>query len=367
MQIKQHFSRLFIALLASVGTFVVQAGNHGHDVEHVGEKQKYDPVPAIMHHISDAYDWHLWDVKDENGHEHAVSIPLPVILIDGGLHVFLSSEFDHGHKVVEKAGNYYALYHNKIYKTDAEGSMAYDESGHVTNARPIDLSITKNAFSLLVAMVVILLLMTSVAKYYKRNGAAAPRGLASFIEPLIIFVRDDIALSNIGEKKYAKFVPYLLTLFFFIWINNLLGLIPFFPGGANVTGNIAVTLTLAFFTLILVNINGNKEYWGHIFWMPGVPVPVRILLAPIEIVGIFTKPFALMIRLFANITAGHIIVLSLISLIFIFESVAMGVPAVLLTLFISVLELLVAALQAYIFTMLTALFVGMAVAEHDHH
>lgn len=161
-------------------------------------------------------------------------------------------------------------------------------------------------------------------------------------------------------------MPYLLTVFFFIWFNNLLGLIPWI-GGANLTGNIAVTFVLAVFTMLVTNLNGNKEYWGHIFWMPGAPVPVKIMLIPIELVGIVIKPFALMVRLFANITAGHIVVLSLISLIFIFKNAALGAVSVPFALFISVLELLVAFLQAYVFTMLSALFIGTAVAEHEHH
>jgi F-type H+-transporting ATPase subunit a len=185
------------------------------------------------------------------------------------------------------------------------------------------------------------------------------------VEPLVVFVRDDIAKNNIGPH-YARFVPMLLTIFFFIWINNLMGLIPFFPGGANVTGNIAVTMVLALVTFVVTNVNGNKHYWSHIFWMPGLPVAVKPLLAIVEFIGIFTKPFSLMIRLFANITAGHIIVLSLVSLVFIFETVWVSPASVLLTLFISILELLVAALQAYIFTLLTALYIGAAMHEEHH-
>ena len=219
---------------------------------------------------------------------------------------------------------------------------------------------------MLMSVVLILFVFLKTASHYSKNGAVAPKGIASFMEPLIVFVRDDIAKVNIGEKKYMKFMPYLLTVFFFIWFNNLLGLIPWI-GGANLTGNIAVTMVLAVFTLIITNINGNKGYWGHIFWMPGAPVPVKILLMPIELVGVLTKPFALMIRLFANITAGHIVVLSLLSLIFIFKSVGMSAVSVPFALFISVLELLVAFLQAYVFTMLSALFIGTAVADHEHH
>ncbi len=336
--------------------------------QHEEDKSKeFNLTEMVMHHISDSYDWHLFDWVDADGHEHPVSVPLPVILFDNGLHIFLSSEFDHGHKVVKKGDNYYALYHNHIYKTDEFGTINYDEDHNVTNATPLDFSLTRNAVSLILAALILLLIATSTALFYKKNGNTAPKGIAAIVEPLVMFIKDDVARVNIGEKKYMKFVPYLLTLFFFILINNLLGLIPIIPGGSNVTGNIAVTLTLAVFTMILVNINGTKDYWKHIFWMPGVPVPVKLLLAPIELVGIVSKPFALMVRLFANITAGHIIILSIISLIFIFKNIAIAPASIALGLFISLLELLVAFLQAYIFTILTALFVGMAVEEHDHH
>lgn len=231
------------------------------------------------------------------------------------------------------------------------------------NEKPLDFSITKNVASMLISFVILILVFSAVASNYKK-GNMVPKGIAGFIEPIIIFVRDEVAIPNIGEKKYTKFMPYLLTLFFFIWINNLLGLL---PGAANVTGNIAVTFVLALIALIVINFSGNKDYWGHMLWMPGVPVPVKIILAPIELIGIITKPFALMIRLFANITAGHIIIMSLISLIFIFQTEAMAGGSIPLALFIYCLELLVAALQAFVFTMLVSLFIGTAVAEHDHH
>jgi F-type H+-transporting ATPase subunit a len=230
----------------------------------------------------------------------------------------------------------------------------------------MDFSITKNVTSLFIGSFLVFILMFSCARFYKKNGAVAPRGIAKFLEPLILFVQDDIAKANINEKKYKKFVPFLLTVFFFIWINNLLGLIPIFPGSANLTGNISVTFFLACLTLIIILVNGNKNYWGHIFAPPGVPKALLPIMIPIEIVGIFTKPFALMIRLFANITAGHIIILALISIIFINKNVAWGALSVPMALFISVLELLVAALQAYLFAMLSALFIGAAVEEAHH-
>lgn len=323
----------------------------------------FNPVPGIMHHIADAHDWHLWGEG-----EKSVGVALPVILWDNnGLNVFMSSKFHHNEKVVESNGNYYINFHEKIYKTDAEGSIEphVDEKGaiHLQNEKPLDFSITKNVASMLLSFVLLILIFSAVASSYKK-GNLVPKGIASFIEPIILFVRDEVAIPNIGKKKYAKYMPYLLTLFFFIWINNLLGLL---PGAANVTGNIAVTFVLALIALIVINFSGNKDYWGHMLWMPGVPVPVKIILAPIELVGIITKPFALMIRLFANITAGHIIIMSLISLIFIFQTEAMSAGSIPLALFIYCLELLVAALQAFVFTMLVSLFIGTAVAEHDHH
>lgn len=323
-----------------------------------GEKT-FNPVPTIMHHIGDAHEWHLWGEGD-----NSVSIPLPIILWDdNGLNVFMSSKFHHGEDIVESNGNHYVLFHEKVYKTDANGAISFDEAGHLANEKPLDFSITKNVASMLLSFVILILVFSAVASNYKK-GNLVPKGIAGFIEPIIIFIRDEVAVPNIGEKKYAKYMPYLLTLFFFIWINNLLGLL---PGAANVTGNIAVTFVLALIALIVINVSGNKEYWGHMLWMPGVPVPVKILLAPIELIGIITKPFALMIRLFANITAGHIIILSLISLIFIFQTEFMAGGSLPLALFIYCLELLVAVLQAFVFTMLVALFIGTATAEHEHH
>ena len=205
------------------------------------------------------------------------------------------------------------------------------------------------------------LLLASLAKGYKKGPI--PTGFARVLEPLVLFVRDEIAIPNIGEKKYRKFMGFLLTVFFFIWIANLLGMTPL---GFNVTGNIAVTVCSALFTFFIVQFSRNKDYWKHIFWMPGLPVPMKIVLAPIAVLGMFTKPFSLLIRLFANITAGHIIVVSLIAIIFVNQNVGWAGLSVPMTLFISVLELLVAFLQAYIFTMLSAMYIGSAV-ESAHH
>lgn len=320
------------------------SGQHG-AVEH--GKEKFEPTKVIMEHIADSHMWHLW------GH---TSLPLPVILYtNGGLEVFSSGNFHHGeHDYVGKYDTY-RLEEDHVKVVNADGKI--DEEASV-----LDFSITKNVAAMFVAILVILIVFISVAGAYKKRVGKAPKGLQSFIEPIVIFVRDDIAKPNIGHK-YAKFMPYLLTTFFFILFNNIFGLIPIFPGGANVTGNIALTFVMALGTMIIVNINGNKYYWKHIF-KPDVPFWLYPIMIPVELIGIISKPFALMIRLFANITAGHIIVLSLISLIFIFETLAIAPVSVAFVLFMDVLELLVAFLQAFIFTLLTALFIGMAVEEH---
>ncbi|MBD79675.1 MAG: ATP synthase F0 subunit A [Crocinitomicaceae bacterium] len=377
MEIKRVFSTVlttFFITAASSFAFASpevheEENNHSHEVSTTEEKEEFNPNEMIMHHVMDAHEWHLWDVTGDDGEVHPTSIPLPIILWDNGLHVFSSSKFEHGTAVVESNGNYYKIHHEKIYKTDAEGTLTMDAEHHPTNEKPLDFSITKNVFSMFLSAALLLFLFLSVAASYKKNPKA-PKGLAGFLEPLVVFVRDDIAIPNIGEKKYRKFMGFLLTVFFFIWINNLLGLIPVFPGGANLTGNIAVTVVLSLFTMFIVNLSGNRNYWGHIFDPMGNSMPwagkgvLYVILLPIEVAGIFIKIAALIIRLFANITAGHIIVLSLISIIFVKESIGWSAISVPMTLFISMLELLVAALQAYIFTMLSAVFIGQATAEH---
>ncbi|WP_430405867.1 F0F1 ATP synthase subunit A [Fluviicola sp.] len=345
---------------------------------HPGEpipEEEFEVGEMIMHHISDAHEWHLW-----GGHHNSVSVYLPIILVDGGLKTFSSKHFYHGEAVhtMDTAKNEhaeyvlgvgpatgYAMFEEEIYKLDESGKLEIKDGAVVDANSPLDFSITKNVLSLFMGAILILLILSNVARFYKKNGPVAPKGLAKYLEVLIVMVRDDIAKANIGHK-YNKYVPYLLTIFFFIFINNLLGLVPFLPGGANLTGNITVTLFLAVATLVVTLFSGNRNYWGHIFAMPGVPWPVLIILIPIELVGIFTKPFALMVRLFANMTAGHIIVLALISIIFINQSEVWGLLSVPMALFISVLELLVAFLQAFLFAMLSALFIGAAVEEAHH-
>jgi F-type H+-transporting ATPase subunit a len=320
------------------------------DKGHAKESAEFDASKVILHHIADAHEWHLYDHQDAEGHDHPVSVPLPVLLWCGGqVHFMMSSAFEHGH-ATPKSGNL---------------TFGMDEHGHIRelSGLPVfDFSITKNVASMLISIVLLLGIFISAARSYARSAQRMPSGLARFLEPIILFIRDDIARPNIGEKRYAQYMPYLLTAFFFIWINNLLGLL---PTGANLTGNIAVSMVLAVFTLLITNFSGNKHYWSHIF-LPHVPKWLYPIMIPVEVVGIFSKPIALTIRLFANITAGHIIILSLISLIFIFKSLAMAPVSIAFVLFMECLEVLVAALQAYVFTLLSALFIGLATAEPEH-
>ena len=324
----------------------------------------------IIDHLIDSHEWHLWTYKG-----HHVSIPLPVFLIhDGEFHAFWSNKLAHGHHhngfYIESIGKN----KGKIVRAVRHGMIddeIIEEKG--TTDLPLDLSITKNVFSILFSSILLIIIFTSVAKSYRRRKGQAPKGLQSFMEPVIIFVRDDIAKSSIGEKNYERYMPFLLTLFFFIFLNNLLGIVPFFPGGANVTGNIAVTGVMAVFTFLITSFSGNRQYWTHIINTPGVPWWLKFplpLMPVVEIMGLFTKPFVLMVRLFANITAGHTIILGFISLIFIFGNVnqyaglggvAIAVP---FAIFMYLLELLVAFIQAYVFTLLSALYFGMAIEEH---
>lgn len=336
------------------------------DEAHVegGKTRKQEIDEYSNHHLKDDHYFSLFSHKESGKH---YGFPLPVILIDNGLKVFSSGDFHHGESVVEKDGQHYKLYHGKIYKTDAAGTINYDASHHVTNAKPLDFSITKNVVGMLLASLLLVWGFTSLAKTYKNGPNSLPKGFARVLEPLVLYVRDEMAKPNIGHR-YKEFMPYLLTVFFLIWTLNLLGMTPI---GFNVTGNIAVTMCLALFTFVITNVKANKDYWKHIFWMPGVPVPFKIVLAPIEVLGMFTKPFSLMLRLFANITAGHAVVMGLVAIIFLYQEQlsvggSIGVSMV-LTLLLFFLELLVAFLQAFIFTMLSSLFIGMAVEEHAHH
>ncbi|WP_162416426.1 F0F1 ATP synthase subunit A [Cyclobacterium roseum] len=307
-----------------------------------------DKTSFIMHHIKDSHEWHFATL----GHTH-ITLPLPVIVYSGdrGFEFFSSSSF------VDSETHHFGVEHEGYYIDEHDKLQAVDESRSF-----IDVSITKNVAMLFLVIGVTLYLMLGASKHYKKHPNRAPKGIASFVEPIVVFVRDEIARPNIGPK-YKKFTPYLLSLFFFIWIGNLLGLL---PGAANLTGNIAVTVTLAMITFFVTNFNGNKAYWKHVVATPGVPIPLLLIIVPVEIIGLFTKPFALTVRLFVAITAGHIVILSFIGLIFVFESYAVGVASTLMVVFINVIELLVATIQAYVFTLFSAMYIGAAVAEHGH-
>ena len=319
-------------------------------------KEKFNASEFILGHIADSHEWHILTKK--NGESVAIYLPVIVYTKAQGLSIFSSRKLAHGHEyrgyMLAEEGDL----KGKIVSVDKDGKI--DEKN-----LPLDFSMTKAVVGMLFAAIIGLWLFLSMASSYKKSGISHPKGIQSFLEPIILFVRDDIAIANIGKHKYEKYMPYLLTVFFFILINNLMGLIPFPPPfGANVTGNIAVTLVLASFTFLITQFSGNKNYWRHIFATPGVPFWLLPIMIPVELIGIISKPFALMIRLFANITAGHIIVLSLVCLIFIFESLAVAPVSILFVIFMDCLELLVAFLQAYIFTLLSSLFISLAVEEH---
>lgn len=338
-----------------------------------GEEKEGGDTEFIMHHIQDDYQWHIVTL----GHTH-VTIPLPVIIYDyeEGLKVFMSSDFyDEHHEPIAHGG--YMISHGKLLKVGEEHhdegheAMVEEHHGEGSTAEDhhegdsagfLDLSITKNVASLLLSVVLLLVVFMSVAKRYKQ-GVGAPRGMQSFFEPIIVFIRDDIAKTNIGADKYERFMPYLLTLFFFILFNNLLGLT---PGAANLTGNIAVTMCLALFTFFITQFNGKKAYWGHIFATPGVPLPLRPIILIVEVIGIFTKPISLTLRLFASITAGHIVVLAIIGLGFILNNVTVGVVGTLFSVVITVIEILVALIQAYVFTLFSSMYIGQAVDDGHH-
>lgn len=346
------------------------AENHGTVASEGTKTEEFDITAFILHHIADSHGFHLWGEGD-----NSVAVSLPVILwTDNGLVTFMSSAFHHddeGKHVVEKNGQRFVNYHEKIYIASVTPNehgeyMSLDADHKASNVLPLDFSITKNVFTLIFSAIILIIVFVGVANSYAKRKGKSPKGFQSLIEPVILFIRDDIAIPNLGAK-YEGYMPYLLTVFFFIWFNNILGMVPFFPGGANLTGNINLTLVLSVITFLITNVKANGHYWKHIFWMPGVPVPMKIFLAPLELMGVFTKPIALMIRLFANITAGHILVLALLCLIFVFKSIFIAPVSIVFVVFISMIELLVGFIQAFIFTVLTALFIGLAVQEHGEH
>jgi F-type H+-transporting ATPase subunit a len=317
---------------------------------------KFDASSFILDHIADSHEWHI--LTKQNGENVALYLPVILYSKEKGLDVFSSKQLAEG-KVykgykLEEEGEL----KGKIVSVNSEG-IADEEN------LPLDFSMTKAVIGMLSAAIIGLILFISLSRSYKKTGISHPKGMQGFLEPLILFVRDDIAIPNIGHHKYIRYMPYLLSVFFFILLNNLMGLIPFPPPfGANVTGNIALTFVLATFTFLITQLSANKAHWKHVFAAPGVPWWLLPIMIPVEIIGLISKPFALMIRLFANITAGHIIVLSLICLIFIFNSLAVAPVSIFFVIFMDCLELLVALLQAYIFTLLSSLFIGMAVQEN---
>lgn len=348
--------KLFVTSLLSVALFnSTIAQEHAHEASeahateehantHAAHEEEFNMDNMIMHHVLDEHGWEF---------THSFKIPLPIILYtkDRGVELFSSAKLDNG-----KTYNGYQNHHEHIVRVNEAGEV--DESIH-----PLDFSVTKNVASLMASATILLLIFLSVGKAYGKNKGKAPKGLQSFLEPVIVTIKDEVVKPNIGPK-YAKYLPYLLTLFFFILVNNLMGLT---PGAANLTGNIAVTLTLALLTFIIVHAKANKNYWSHIFAPPGVPLWLLPLFWVIEIIGVFVKPASLTIRLFANITGGHIIILSLLGLIFMFQSYAVGVGIVAMGTFMTFVEILVAFIQAYIFTLLTSMYIGAAIEEHHAH
>jgi F-type H+-transporting ATPase subunit a len=334
--------------------------SHGHDTHAEPTDLKSKIKAFINHHLLDAHDFTI-SANEETGEHYGFSLPIILWDKEAGLQIFSSSKFHHGEAVAESNGNYYKLHHEKIYKTDASGVLT-EEHGHPTNYRPLDFSITKSVIGIFIVALVMFLIFSSLAKSYKKN-AGISKGIGRIFEPLVLYVRDEIAIPNIGEKNYKKYMSYLLTVFFFILFLNILGLMPF---GFNITGNITITLSLALLTYLITTLTANKNYWSHMLWMPGVPVLLRPILALIELLGTVIKPFSLMIRLYANMMAGHVVLMSIIALMFIFKSWIGSSLSFVLAFSLSILEILVAFLQAYIFTMLTSLYFGAGNEEHHH-
>jgi len=369
--IRQNFNYIILSslLFFTCAMFAANSSTETND-EKVEGKSEIDDY--IKHHIKDSHDFHLFSYTNDSGERVHIGFPLPVIIWSSeGLVTFMSSEFHHddeGEVIVERKGLKFTKVHTKIYELEnGVTEIKFDEEHHPVNAsKVLDFSITKTVFGSLIIGLLMLFWFSRLARQYKNKKI--PTGFGRVLEPLVIYVRDEIAKPNIGAKHYRKFTGYLLTVFFFIWVLNLLGLTPF---GFNVTGQLAVTASLAIFTLVIYLFSGNKHYWEHILWMPGVPVLIRPVLAVIELAGaLLIKPFSLLIRLFANISAGHIVVMSLIAIMFTLQNelgvVGASSLSLILSFFITLIEVLVAFLQAYIFTMLSALFIGMAVEDHDH-
>ena len=350
MKVKKIVSRVKLSLLMLIAFPLLTSA----------QEKELDVKKMVLEHISDSYSWHIGRFGDKD-----VSIHLPIIVCgnNSGWQVFSSAHVSHGHSyngfTIAEEGRYAG----KLVEVDANGNLT----------RPkIDISLTKNAVGLLIGSIVVLLIVMSVARWYKKGTMSSPKGFRGLVEMVIVYVNDEVIKPSIGEDDYRKYSPFLLTLFFFILVNNLLGLIPIFPGGANVTGNITVTLVLAVSTFLVVNFSGSKHYWKEILW-PDVPTWLKVpipLMPLIEILGMFTKPFALTIRLFANMFAGHAVIVGLTAVIFITASMgvainsSMSFVSVIFSVFMLCLKLLVSLIQAYVFTLLSSVFIGMARAKH---
>ena len=346
---------VFSVFFTHFATPVTAQEHHDEAAKTEEKKGGFDAQEVIFGHVLNAHEFHFMDL--ESG---PVTIPLPVIIYspERGLTSFMSSKFEHGHAAYEG----YKLEDGNVVAVDANGNI--DESVKV-----YDLSLTRNVVQMILALAILVWIMLTIAKRYKRGEGVttAPKGIQNLMEPVITFIRDEVAKPNLGYK-YEKYLPYLLTVFFFILINNIFGLI---PGTANVTGNIAFTVVLGVISFLVVTFSGNKHYWGHIV-NPPVPFGIKFIMVPVEILGVFTKPFALIIRLFANMLAGHIIIICLVSLIFIFGNISTGVGwgfspvSIAFASFIYLIEVLVAFIQAFIFANLTAVFIGQAIEETHH-
>ncbi|WP_185851635.1 F0F1 ATP synthase subunit A [Blattabacterium cuenoti] len=319
------------------------------------KKKTIDVSKIIVEHVSDSHEWHI-----VGNNKKGIVFYFPVFLWNHGWEIFSSSQFSFGNVVKGKFG-YYKMFKEKIYKTDSKGILYLDARGIPKNYKPFDFSITKNVMSICISFFVLCFIFIKMRHSYKNHQVKWNIGI--FLEFLILFIRNEIVIPNIGEKKYRPYFPFLLTTFFFILINNLIGLIPSFP---NVTGNISITFVLSLIIFIITNINSNKSYWKHTFWMPNVPFLIKLILIPIELIGIFIRPLTLCIRLFANITAGHIIILSFICLIFIFKNLFIASFSITFGFFISLLEIMVAFLQSFIFTALSSLLIGMTVKNYEN-
>ncbi|MCB9231105.1 MAG: F0F1 ATP synthase subunit A [Bacteroidia bacterium] len=386
---KNTFKNMFKAALTAAAFFLLLFANTGLRANHAEHCENPDVKPSneVMHHITDNHNWHIASFpvgKCESGETEYfhLEIPLPWLIYNSekGIQFFMSSAaHENGYEIAE--GELYLLgqapeeeaNHGGPEVLEAIEEAAEEHAGvEVEPHGPtiLDFSLTRTSFQMILIGLVLLLIFMAVAKGYKKNEDHAPKGIQSFMEPIVMFVRDDIARVYLG-KKADKYTPYLLTLFFFIWFSNLLGLTPF---NSNIAGSTSVTIALALITFILILANSTKDFWLHIFWFPGVPVPIKFLMMIVEMIGLIVKPTALAIRLFANITAGHFMVLSLISLIFILGKNG-AVPAagwgtapvaVAFTTAIFALEMIVAIIQAYVFALLTAVFIGQAMETHDH-